>query len=644
MRLSISTWIRSIAFCVAVLAAVPAGAQDSRLNLRDADLSVFVELVSELTGRNFIVDPRVQGTVTVFAPDTLSDEAVFEIFLKVLALNRFALVEGEGADRIVPAQLGRELSEFRDNTVQSGFVTRAIPVTNVPLTEAVEIITPLLPSEAVVSTYEVGNLIILSASAADIDRMSTLLGRLDAARPSRVVVLNVRNAAAESLAETLQSMELASPGANVTADPRSNTLIVSGSDEFRAMVQALVRELDRPRNSSDAVVVSLQYAKAEQVAAIGQSLFGGQSGEAEGVGGAASIVADTQTNSVLISASPDLLPSIVRAMRALDQRPRQVLVEGVIFETSAQAFTTLGVQFGGVVKEVFAAGVQFNVGGIPTLSNLITALLGNAPANLPNGGTLAIGDKDRLALGFLSAVARDSSTNILSTPSILTLDNEEAEITVAQNVPFVTGSFSTVGNSPVPNQPFQTIQRQDVGLILNVVPQITGDGTVRLRVRQEVSNLTAAAAASGSEITQRREIQTSVIVGDGNVLLLGGLMEDFSNDENERVPGLGDIPILKRLFSADGKEKNKRVLLLLLRTNILEGDEAANAATEAAYSRALQKQREITASQDKKRRKAGSGAATAIPSLGAPFVAKTPGKSQSSTALPPLGARLKLGK
>ncbi|MEL7090890.1 MAG: type II secretion system secretin GspD [Pseudomonadota bacterium] len=629
---------------MAVLAAVPAGAQDSRLNLRDADLSVFVELVSELTGRNFIVDPRVQGTVTVFAPDTLSDEAVFEIFLKVLALNRFALVEGEGADRIVPAQLGRELSEFRDNTVQSGFVTRAIPVTNVPLTEAVEIITPLLPSEAVVSTYEVGNLIILSASAADIDRMSTLLGRLDAARPSRVVVLNVRNAAAESLAETLQSMELASPGANVTADPRSNTLIVSGSDEFRAMVQALVRELDRPRNSSDAVVVSLQYAKAEQVAAIGQSLFGGQSGEAEGVGGAASIVADTQTNSVLISASPDLLPSIVRAMRALDQRPRQVLVEGVIFETSAQAFTTLGVQFGGVVKEVFAAGVQFNVGGIPTLSNLITALLGNAPANLPNGGTLAIGDKDRLALGFLSAVARDSSTNILSTPSILTLDNEEAEITVAQNVPFVTGSFSTVGNSPVPNQPFQTIQRQDVGLILNVVPQITGDGTVRLRVRQEVSNLTAAAAASGSEITQRREIQTSVIVGDGNVLLLGGLMEDFSNDENERVPGLGDIPILKRLFSADGKEKNKRVLLLLLRTNILEGDEAANAATEAAYSRALQKQREITASQDKKRRKAGSGAATAIPSLGAPFVAKTPGKSQSSTALPPLGARLKLGK
>ncbi|MEO1704369.1 MAG: type II secretion system secretin GspD, partial [Pseudomonadota bacterium] len=519
---------------IPALVPVVALAQDSRLNLRDADLSTFVELVSELTGRNFIVDPRVQGTVTIFAPAAVDPDEVFGIFLNVLELNRFTLVEGDGADRIVPSQLARELSEFDGRSSRDGFVTRALRVRNIPLNDAVEIIQPLLPPEAVVSQYAVGSLLIISDRAANIERIGELIERLDAARPNRIEVINLRNAAAASLSETLQALELASPGASITPDARSNTLVVSGSDEFRLMVRTLVTELDRPRNVSDAVVVRLQYADATEIAAIGEKLFAGQTAEGE-ASGASAIVADETTNSVLISASPDVLNSIVRAVKNLDRRPKQVLVEGVIFEMSADNFATLGTQFGGVVNEIFAGGVQFDVGGVPTLGGLVTTLLADAVPVIGSGLSVGLTNRDQNALGFLSAVARDSSTNILSTPSILTLDNEEAEITVAQNVPFVTGRFSTVGDDAVPNQPFQTIQRQDVGLILNVVPQITGDGTVRLRVRQEVSNLTAAAAASGSEITQRRAINTSIIVGDGNVVLLGGLMEDFSNEVKEDV-------------------------------------------------------------------------------------------------------------
>jgi general secretion pathway protein D len=227
---------------------------------------------------------------------------------------------------------------------------------------------------------------------------------------------------------------------------------------------------------------------------------------------------------------------------------------------------------------------------------------------------------------------------------VLTLDNEEAEITVAENVPFVTGRFSTVGDDAIPSQPFQTIQRQDVGLVLNVVPQITGDGTVRLRVEQEVSNLTTASAASGGEITQRRAINTSIIVGDGNVVLLGGLIEDFSNNVKEKVPGLGDIPILKRLFSAKSARGNKRILLLLLRARVIDTAAEADAATSAAYDQALEQQRRLLLERSTEYpQKSGGQLRPALPKLGAPFTPQNPKRADKKALLPSLGDRLDLG-
>lgn len=634
--------IMIVAVSTSVGLSASARAQDQNLNLRNVELPVFVELVSQQTGRNFILDPRVSGTVTIFAPEAIEEDELFEIFLNVLELNRFTIIESGEVDRIVPAQLARELSAEDRQTADHGFATHAIPVENIDLTEAAEIITPLIPQEAVLTPYPGGNLLILSDRVENIKRITRLIRRLDAAPPAPVEIVNMRNASAGVLVETLRALELTSSGAKLSVDKRANALLVSGSESFRLQVRSLVAELDKPQTITDAKVLRLEYADAQQVAAIGEKLLVSPGGQGEGAT-AAKIVADETTNSVLISAPPDVLNSLVNAVKKLDRRPAQVLVEGVIFEMSAEKFAQLGSQFGGVINDVFVGGVQFNVGGVPTLGSLVTTLLGNNVPTLANGLNLAAVGGDRSSVGLLTALARDTSTNILSTPSLLTLDNEEAEITVAENVPFVTGSFSTVGESAIPNQPFQTIQRQDVGLTLNVLPQISGEGTVRMRVQQEVSNLTTAAAASGGEITQRRAINTSIIIGDGRLVLLGGLMEDFSSSTQEKVPWLGDVPIIKKLFSSKGKNETKRVLLLLLRPTIIRNDRQASQATDLVYGNARTRQTKLARELDDDYPSGDvAGLPPTVPSLSAPFQPSGTVKSSHDKMLPSLGGRLKL--
>ena len=621
-------------------------AEGARLNMRDAELPAFIELVARITGRNFIVDPRVGGTVTIIAPGMVEPDAVYRIFLNVLEINRYAVVEGDGADRIVPMQLARELpsrEEVKPATPTRGFVTRALRVEHMPLDEAVEVLRPLLPAEAVLTAYPTGRLLILSDREPNVARIEALLARLDRPRLREVEVVMLRNAAARDVLDTLAGLEFAFPDSRVTADDRSNALLVSGAAAFRAQIRRLAKELDRPRNITDATVVRLRYADAAKIETVVSKLFKAPS--AEGHGGEA-VVADVTTNSILISALPDRLTSLVAAVKALDQRPSQVLVEGVIFEMGAEKFAQLGVQFGAVISNIFAGGTQFSVGGPPGLGSLVTSLLaGNVPA-LGSGGSVGAGvvNATEGVVGFISALARDATTNILATPSILTLNNETAEIVVAQNVPFVTGRFSTVGDTANPDRPFQTIQRQDVGLTLRVTPQITADDTVRLRVEQEVSNLTATAAASGGEITQRRAIDTNILVGDRRLVLLGGLLEDQSSNTGERVPGLGDLPVLKYLFGAKADRETKRILLLLLRPTIIRNDAEYAQVTERRYDQARVRESTLLAGIDD--RYPQSSWRSRLPSLmltldepfGAGALVST---SEAPALMPPLPPRLR---
>ncbi len=560
----------------------PAMAQVS-LDLRDASLRDFVQIVAQSTGRNFILDDQVQGSVTVVAPNEVSPSAIYEIFLNVLELNRLTIVEGDQADRIVPIAVARELAPGQERARLGGdYETRVIVVRNSPVADIAEVVRPLLPAEAVLSTVPDAGLMILSDRRENFQRIVLLVDRLDTPSRNSIETIPLRNGNAADMLGVITALAITPAGSSLSADSRSNALIVSGTPEFRDRVRNIVNQLDKPQRSIATEVVRLNYADASDLADVVRQSFGAQATSADGAvsgNGAITIVAEPQQNALIITAPSDRVNAIVAAVRGLDQRPDQVLIEAVIFELSVDSFSDLSFQFGGVIEDATVGGVEFALEGRPTLTNLVgTVLAGNNPTGGGTGGTIAAFDKGGFG-GFLSALASKSSTKLLSTPSILTLNNREAEIVVAQNVPFVTGSFSTVGDSAVPTQPFQTIERQDVGLTLKVTPQITRDKTVRLAISQEVSNLTNSASAAGGEITSKRELTTNVLVRDGHVIMLGGLMEDGNGSVNQRVPGLSELPLLGRLFKGRSTSQNQRILLIMMRPRILSSDSEARELT-----------------------------------------------------------------
>lgn len=547
------------------------------LDLRDADLRSFVQIVSEATGRNFVLDPAVRGTVTVLAAGDMSPAALYEVFLNVLELNRLTIVEGSDADRIVPLNTARELAA--GGSGEGGYETRVVELRHISPPEVLEVIRPLLPAEAVVSTVPAQRLLILSDRTNNIRRITDLVRRLDKPREAPIEMVRLRNADASEVLQVVQAMDVIPDGASVTVDRRSNALVVTGPDDVRARVRVLAGRLDAQRDTSVSRAVQLNYADAATLADVVLRSFSSSSGNGEAT---VRIVPEPQTNSMLVTAPEDRIGEIVAMVRHLDRRPTQVLVEAVIFEMSVDGFADLSAQFGAVLNDAVVGGVQFSLQGRPSLTNLVSGVLNGERVDVGSGGVVGgvPGNSDRGFAAFLSAVASTNTTRLLSTPSILTLNGQEAEIVVAQNVPFVTGSFATVGESAIPESPFQTIERQDVGLTLNVTPQINADRTVRMNVKQEVSNLTNSQASAGGEITARRALTTTVLVRDGNVIMLGGLLEDGFGSVSQKVPGLSRLPLVGGLFRGKNGTQNQRVLLVLLRPRIVENDREAKRLTQ----------------------------------------------------------------
>lgn len=574
---------------LAVFAPVPAVAQ-TRLDLRNVDIRNYVQIVAEQTRRNFLLDPEVEGTVTVYAPMTVSPETMYEIFLNVLEMNGLTIIEGDGIDRIVPIRGARTLAPGRTQARRGGeFETRVIAVTAASMDEVIDVVEPLIAPDALLSTIPSAGLIVLSDRRENIDRIEALIGRLGVASDRSVEAIRLTHARAEELLPVLQSVAAPPAGANLSSDNRANTIVVSGPPAYRNRIRGVIAQLDLPQQRTVSRVVRLSYADARELAEVVR-----QSTAVPGDAAAAAavtVVAEPQSNAILVSAPSDRADSIVQAIRALDTRPSQVLIEAVIFEVSAENFADLSVQFGGILNAAIGGGTSFDLDGRASLIQLITAARAGQTPNPGAGGVLTVGD-GRTFQALVTAIARERSTRLLSTPAILTLNNQEAEIVVAQNVPFVTGRFSTVGDSAVPERPFQTIERQDVGLTLRVRPQITQDRTVRLNISQEVSNLTGSTSAAGGEVTARRRLQTNALVGDSQVIILGGLIEDASRTTNERVPGLSNLPVLGQLFRGRNVTEGQRVLLIMLRPRIMSDDRTATRVTRelARQSEALARQ------------------------------------------------------
>ncbi|SMX26087.1 Type II secretion system protein D precursor [Pelagimonas phthalicica] len=613
------------------------------LNLRDADLRNFVEIVSEATGRSFVLDPGVRGTVTVLSPEEMSNEDLYQVFLSVLELNRLTIVDGAGADRIVPLNSARELATSGD-ALPGGFETRVIRVHDITPQEAIEVVRPLLPSEAIITAVPGSDRLILSDRGANIDRIAKLIDQLD--KPSKtqpIEILRLSNANAAEVMQVIQAMEILEDSSTVTVDRRSNALLISGSEAIRHRVRVLVAELDTQRDTVVSRAIPLNYADATSIAEVVMRTLNTE--DPTGVREPIRIVPELQTNSLLVSAPQERISDIAKMIHYLDQRPKQVLVEAVIFEMSVEGLSDLSVQFGAILNDALVGGAQFALPGRTSLINLISAVTSGTGGDPGNGGVLAVNHRrgnDGL-IGLLTAITSLNSTRLLSTPSVLTLNNEEAEIVVAQNVPFVTGSFSTVGESAVEN-PFQTIERQDVGLTLNVTPQINADRTVRLLIKQEVSNLTSDNASSGGEITTRRSLSTTVLVRDGSVIMLGGLLENGNGSVSQRVPGLSKLPVLGALFKGKNSNKSQRVLLMLIRPQVVTSDAEARRITRQVTKKAKEISTSIAPLDDGSFPKSKVGG---LPFDGAdlnqPFDAGFVDDVAQRRNYPPLPSRLKFG-
>lgn len=589
------------------------------LNLKEAELSAVIATVSELTGKNFIVDPRVKGKVTVVSARPLNAEEVYQVFLSLLNVQGFAVIPAKAASKIVPIVNAKQDAvptvTGQDPGRGDEYVTRVIEVQNVAVPQLVPILRPLMSQQAHLAAYPPSNVLIASGEAANVERVVKIIERIDTAGDEEVEVIALSHASAPEVVRILQSLQKAvekdQPPAGqptLVADERTNSVLISSSQAQRLRLRTLIAHLDTPlETGGNTEVIYLRYAKAKELAAVlsgvgGSLSAGSRAARPAGAAPAAApavreginIQADESTNALVISASPDVMRSLKTVIRQLDVRRAQVLVEAIIAEVSSNRARELGVQWGYDGSQQNRPVGLVNFGGSGAgLASIAAAVATNDFTRIPDGASLIAGNTrgDGSRFGaFVRALSGDGDTNILSTPTLVMLDNEEAEIVVGQNVPFLTGTYSSTGGGTTPTNPFQTIQRQDVGLTLKVRPQINEGNAIQLEVNQEVSSISASTGGAVDVVTNKRSLKTSVLVDTGQVVVLGGLIDDDLQESEQKVPLLGDIPVLGWLFSYKKTTKVKRNLMVFLHPVILR-DEIQNAAVSGEkynYIRARQ--------------------------------------------------------
>ncbi len=607
------------AFCayIVLFAIVSAGVSNIvlaetgvTLNLKDADIRSFIETVAEATGRNFIVDPRVKAKVTVVSARPMNREEVYQVFLSVLQVHGYAAVQVGEIIKILPDVNAKQgpVATGGGSAHATGdeLVTRVVPIKNVPAAQMVPILRPLVPQQGHLAAYPNSNVLVVSDRAANIQRLISIINRIDRPDSQEIEVVPLQHASAAEVVRIIDSMRRQDAqgqvpgGTTLAADERSNSILLSGDNAARLRIRGLIAHLDTPlQGGGNSQVVFLKYAKAAELAPI---LLGVSQFEAEGQQGNANaatangansqdvdIQADETNNALIITAAPAKFDSLRRIINQLDVRRAQVLVEAIIAEVSNDLAKDLGVEFAYVPTDRSSGTTPAFGTLLPNSGIDLTTVLGdtaNPIGAITSGafvGAAKLSGKDRFA-ALLRALEGDTATNILSTPQLMTLDNEEAEIIVADNVPFITGQFTNTGSgTDSAVNPFQTIEREDVGITLRITPQINEGDSVKLDVEQEASTLTNDARASDL-ITSKRSIRTSVLVKDQQTIVLGGLIEDTFRDNVQKVPLLGDIPLLGHLFKSTSTVKEKQNLMVFIHPVIVRDDATANYTTNSKYS------------------------------------------------------------
>ncbi|WP_376689863.1 type II secretion system secretin GspD [Wenzhouxiangella sp. EGI_FJ10409] len=590
---------------VLLVLSLPAAAQEAAednghvLNFKDADIRALITAVADMTGRSIIIDPQVSGQVTVISSQSLDDDEVWDVFQSILRVHGYAAVGDDDTVRVVPDVNARQDGRVPVDDMRSGGddpVTRIIQLDHVDAAEVSQLLRQLLPQSAYMVHHDSSNSLIVSDRASNIQRIEKIIERLDEAIDQEVEVIALSHADAAEVVQLINQIYPANGGAqSAVADERSNTVVLSGDPARRLRLRTLISHLDTPLETEGSTqVIYLRYATADTLVPVLEGMLELDTED----GTRARIQAHGETNALVVTAPPSVFRSIESVVDQLDVRRAQVLVEAIIAEVTVDTSRELGIQWQAFESgdSGFFGGTNFDSGGNNVL-NLSGGLGGGEDGNLllPGrglnlgyvGGTTSLLGVELLEIGGLArALTSDSNTNVLSTPSIVTLDNHEASINVGQEVPFLSGSYSTQGVSTGEGQvnPFQTINREEIGIKLNVTPHINEGDSIMLDISQEISKLVPSTGAVDL-VTDKRTISTRVMVPDGSVLVLGGLMSDDLQEGREEVPGLGRIPLLGELFRYRTSNKVKRNLMVFIRPKILHDEALMDSVTRSKYTR-----------------------------------------------------------
>ena len=595
--------LRHAALSVAIWACFvygPSQAQQEILytaNYRDADIRMVTEQVQQVIGRPIIIDPRVRAQLTILSNAPMTADAFYRTYLAALEVHGF-----------IPLESGNNIMIVPDANARFGagedFVTQAIMLDNVGAQQLVPILRPILPQAAHLAGHGPSNALIIADRPQNIRRVTELVRRLDQASTAEVEVIQLENASADDVVRMLGQLNTASqaaggsPPIQVIADPRTNSVLLSGAGAVKLQTRALIAHLDTPSAEGGASLVRyLNYADAEDLATKLQTQFGGTGGGgappapgAEGASPAASgpitIWADPGTNALVINAPERVRADMLAIINQIDIPRLQVQVDAIIVELSEEETAALGVTWLRADDEFLGITNFANAGG-----GGILGLAGAAATDPPNISAIAEGISIGIGkisgaggwAALLNALRGEGETNIISTPQIVTLDNEEAEIRVGQEIPLISGQFTNTGANQGSVNPFQTITREQIGTNLKITPQINEGSGVKLDIEQETSSLAAAVEGAADLITNTRTITTSVFVNDGDVLVLGGLIDDQLREGDRRVPGLGKIPGFGWLFRSRTSDRSKTNLMVFIRPTILRNAADARFQTNAKY-------------------------------------------------------------
>jgi general secretion pathway protein D len=624
-------------------------------NYKDADLSQIIQAVSEVTGKNFIIDPRVNAKVTMLSSTPMSAGAFYEAFLAVLQVYGYVAVPAGKVIKIIPNTDARQLPSIDlPNDVSSTsdeIVTQIITMKNISASQLVPLLRPLIPQQGHLAAYSSGNLLIISDRASNVSRIMKIVERMDETGDEPIEVIPLHNASATELVRTINQLNQGAGGAaeaggapvKVVADERTNSVLISGEKSLKLKTKALVLSLDTPRagGAGDTEVRYLLYADAEKLAeklkgqasATAKSQAGPQPSAAvssaggSNVDASVTIWADIPTNALIMTAPPKIMKNLMGVIDKLDIRRAQVEVEALIVEVDVNKSANLGVQwlldggnsYGyGVTNLPGSSGTSIvdlaatALGGVSSLTNsaitsATTTATGTGTATtgasalssvIPNGATFAIGKyNSNSGTGFaavVQALRSDGTSNIISTPRVITMNNEEAEVKVTQEIPLITGQYtSSTAAVAGTTSPFETIQREEVGTILKVTPHISEGDTIQLKIEQEDSSPGAKLADSADISTNKRSIKTTILIEDGGIIVLGGLMQDTVTESEDRVPVLGAIPLLGNLFKSRSGSRQKSNLLVFLRPKILRDQTATQATSATQYNEIRDEERNL---------------------------------------------------